>query len=84
MLNFAYPRKAEWDILEAGLFLQPVWNKASAWDVFKSVQASYLFTGDIKNLLNLAISCPNVCLVQQTFVMCYPSLHISFFLPGIP
>lgn len=82
MLNFAYPRKAECDRLEAGMFLWLVWNWDSAWDVFKSVQASYLFTGDIKNLLNLAVSWPNVCLVQQTFVMCYTSLHIylSFYL----
>lgn len=66
------------------MFLQLVWNWDSAWDVFKSVQASYLLTGDIKNLLNLAVSCPNVCLVQQTFVMCYSSLYKSFFLHGIP
>lgn len=84
MLNFAYFRKAECDILEAGMFLQLVWNWDSAWDVFKSVQASYLLTGDIKNLLNLVVSWPNVRLVQQTFVMCYPSLHKSFFLCDIP
>lgn len=79
MLNFAYPRKAECDILEAGMFL---W--LAFLPVFKSVQASYLLTGDIKNPLNLAVSWPNVCLVQQIFVLCFPSLHISFFLPGIP
>lgn len=42
MLNFAYPRKAECDILEAGMFL---W--LAFLPVFKSVQASYLLTGDI-------------------------------------
>lgn len=82
ILNFAYPGKADCDLVEAGMFLWLVWSWDSARNVLKSALASYLPQGDMKNLLSLAVIWPNVRSVQGTFVTCSPSLYI--FLPTCP